>query len=162
MLFSDATFIMTLHLQLVKVFKLTLYYMKKWIVYCALLCLFASCTLGDDGTPNYHFEILPIESVDIPDEFTLGETYPITVSYNKPSSCYVFNDFYYVSELNQRTVAVINTVYEDQVCTQAVEMVDATFNFMVTSNGTYVFKFWQGEDDNGNDLYYIVEVPVVE
>jgi hypothetical protein len=43
-----------------------------------------------------------------------------------------------------------------------MELVDATFNFIVTSNGTYIFKFWQGEDDNGNDLYYIVEVPVVE
>ena len=100
--------------------------------------------------------------MDIPNEFNLGETYPITVSYYKPSSCYQFNDFYYVSELNQRTVAVINTVYEDRVCTQVEELVDATFNFMVNSNGTYVFKFWQGEDENGEDLYYIVEVPVVE
>jgi hypothetical protein len=136
--------------------------MKKLIAYCVLLLALASCSLGDDNAPNYHFEILPIESVDIPDEFTLGETYPITVSYYKPSSCYVFNDFYYTKELNQRTVAVINTVYDDQVCTQAMELVDATFNFIVTSNLTYVFKFWQGEDDNGNDLYYIVEVPVVE
>lgn len=136
--------------------------MKKLIVYCALLFTIMSCSLGDDNAPNFHFEILPIESVDIPDEFTLGETYPITVSYFRPSSCYAFNDFYYVSELNQRTIAVINTVYEDRACAQVVELVDATFNFLVTRNGTYVFKFWQGEDDNGDDLYYIVEVPVVE
>lgn len=136
--------------------------MRKFIVYCALLCVFASCSLGDDNSQNFHFEFLPIESVDIPDEFILGETYPITVYYNKPSSCYVFNDFYYVSELNERTIAVINTVYDDQVCTQAIEPANATFNFVVTSNGTYVFKFWQGEDDNGEDVYYIVEVPVVE
>ena len=136
--------------------------MKKLIFLGALLLSLFSCSLGDDSSPNYHFEILPIESVDIPEEFTLGETYPITVYYYKPSSCYVFNDFYYESELNQRTIAVINTVYTDQVCTQQIELVSATFNFMVSYNGTYVFKFWQGEDDNGNDLYYIVEVPVVE
>lgn len=136
--------------------------MKKLVIFCALLCSLASCTLGDNTQPNYSFEVLPIDSVDIPDQFTLGETYEITVHYTKPSSCYVFHDFYYVSELNQRTVAVINTVYTDQACTQATEPADATFNFMVNSNGTYVFKFWQGTDDNGTDLYYIVEVPVVE
>ena len=136
--------------------------MKKLIVYCALLCAIVSCSLSNDDSQNFHFEVLPIESVDIPNEFMLGETYPITVSYYRPSSCYAFKDFYYVSELNQRTIAVVNTVYDDQGCIQAVELVDATFNFMVTSNGTYVFKFWQGEDDNGDDLYYIVEVPVVE
>lgn len=136
--------------------------MKKMLVYCAFLCAIVSCSLGDDDYQKFHFEVLPIESVDIPNEFNLGETYPITVSYYRPSSCYQFNDFYYVSELNQRTVAVINTVYEDRVCTQVEELVDATFNFIVNSNGTYVFKFWQGEDENGADLYYIVEVPVVE
>ena len=136
--------------------------MNKLIVFCAFLCILTSCSLGNDDDPKYHFEVLPIESVEIPSEFTLGETYPITVSYFKPSSCYTFNDFYYSSELNERTIAVINTVYDDQVCTQALELAEATFNFMVNNNGSYIFKFWQGEDDNGNDLYYIVEVPVVE
>ncbi len=136
--------------------------MKKFIFYCVLLFTFASCSLDDGNNSNFHFEIMPIDSVDIPNEFVLGETYPITVSYTKPSGCYVFHDFYYVKELNERTVAVINTVYEDNPCTQVAETVEATFNFMVTSNGTYVFKFWQGEDESGNDLYYIVEVPVVE
>ena len=135
--------------------------MKKLIFYCAFLCILTSCSLSEDD-PKYHFEILPIESVEIPNEFTLGETYPITVSYYKPSSCYAFNDFYYSSELNERTIAVINTVYDDQACTQALELTDATFNFMVNNNGSYIFKFWQGEDDNGEDIYYTVEVPVVE
>lgn len=136
--------------------------MKKFIVFCVIALSLISCSLSDDSSSNYRFDILPIESVDIPEEFTLGDTYPITVYYYKPSSCYVFNDFYYVSELNQRTVAIINTVYTDQVCTEQIELTSATFNFFVTNNGTYIFKFWQGKDDNGNDLYYIVEVPVVE
>jgi len=40
--------------------------------------------------------------------------------------------------------------------------VDVSFDFKVIYTGTYVFKFWQGKDVNGNDLYYIVEVPVEE
>jgi hypothetical protein len=136
--------------------------MKRLILVCVLALSFASCSVNNDDTNDFYYEILPVDSVDIPSEFTLGQTYQITVSYYKPSGCYVFNDFYYASELNQRTVAVINTVYPNQTCTQEAVLTEATFNFMVNSNGTYVFRFWQGEDENGNDTYYIVEVPVVE
>ena len=107
--------------------------------------------------------VLPIESVTIPDEFVLGQVYTIYVTYLKPSGCHVFNEFYYVSDLNQRTVAVVNTVYPNDTCeTFENEEEEVSFNFMVNNNGTYIFRFWQGEDENGNDQYYIVEVPVVE
>lgn len=135
--------------------------MKKIIFLCVMMLSLASCSIDDSN--EFYNEILPIESVDIPEEFVLGETYPITVTYKRPAGCYVFYDFYYARELNQRTVAVINGVYPNQDCglSEASE-VEATFNFKVTSNGTYIFKFWQGKDDTGTDLYYIVEVPVVE
>jgi len=136
--------------------------MKRLFLLCLTILTLSSCSIDDDS-PNFYYEILPVENVVIPEEFVLGETYEITVSYFRPSGCYVFNDFYYASELNERTVAVINTVYSDQACaTFENELVDVSFNFLVTSNGSYVFKFWQGEDENGNDTYYIVEVPVVE
>ena len=134
--------------------------MKKLIALSLALFLFASCSLDDDS-PNYSFEILPIESVDIPDEFTLGEVYPITVSYFRPSTCHAFKEFYYLRENNERTVATINYVFENGNCdTLTNELVEATFNFIVTSNGSYIFKFWQGEDANGEDQYLIKEVPV--
>lgn len=137
--------------------------MKQLFLLCFIALSLASCSLNDDSASEFYTEILPIESVDIPIEFILGETYEITVSYLRPSGCHVFYDFYYASELNQRTIAVINAVYPNQNCQPLVdEQVDVSFNFKVTSNGTYIFRFWQGEDENGNDLYYIVEVPVVD
>ncbi|MFC4722938.1 hypothetical protein ACFO5O_11435 [Geojedonia litorea] len=136
--------------------------MKRIFALCVLFISLVSCSLSDDNSNNFHFEILPVESVVMPEQFTLGETYEIKVSYLRPSSCHIFNDFYYQSNLNQRTIAIVTTVYEDVSCTQAVELVEVSFNFIVTNNGTYVFKFWQGEDESGNDIYYIVEVPVVE
>lgn len=136
--------------------------MKKIVFLLILVFSLASCTVNDDNTPAFHYEILPIEGVTMPEEFTQGEVYTIYVTYLKPTGCYVFNDFYYVSELNQRTVAVINTVYDNNECqTFNGETVEVSFNFMVNNSETYVFRFWQGEDENGNDLYYIVEVPVV-
>ncbi|MFD0990600.1 hypothetical protein ACFQ1R_10870 [Mariniflexile jejuense] len=135
--------------------------MKKLIALSLALIFAMSCSIDDDNT-NYSFEVLPVESVDIPTEFTLGETYPITVTYLKPSSCHVFKEFYYSKNLNERTVAPITIVYDDKNC-QTLDNVteDATFNFMVTSNGSYIFKFWQGEDANGEDQYLTIEVPVV-
>ena len=134
--------------------------MKKLVALSLALFLFVSCSIDDDS-PNFSFEILPIESVDIPDEFTLGEVYPITVSYFKPSTCHSFKEFYYLKENNERTVAAINYVFEDKTCEALIdELVEVTFNFIVTSNGSYIFKFWQGEDINGEDQYLIIEVPV--
>ena len=69
--------------------------MKRLIILSLTLILFASCSLKDDGI-DYTLDILPIESVDIPDTFTLGETYPITVSYFRPSTCHAFKEFYYL------------------------------------------------------------------
>jgi hypothetical protein len=136
--------------------------MKKLFLSSLFLILFASCSL-DDNSVNYNLEILPIESVDIPDSFTLGETYPITVSYFKPSTCHTFKEFYYLKNNNERTVAVINYDYIDNNCTDLTdELVEATFNFIVTSNGSYIFKFWQGVDENDVDQYLTIEVPVID
>lgn len=140
--------------------------MKKLVALSLALFLFASCSLDDDSsndTLNYSFEILPIESVDIPDKFALGQTYPISVSYFKPSTCHAFKEFYYLKENNERTVAAINYVFDNGNCqTLTDELVDATFNFVVNSNGSYIFKFWQGQDANGEDQYLIKEVPVTD
>jgi len=137
--------------------------MKKLLALSLVLIFMSACSVNDDNNPNYNFEILPVASVDIPSEFTLGETYPIKVTYLKPTSCYYFKEFYYSKNLNERTVAPITLVYQNDNC-QTLENTteEATFNFIVTGNGSYVFKFWQGEDEAGEDQYLIIEVPVVE
>ena len=134
--------------------------MKKIFALGLTLLLLVSCSIDDDNQ-NYSFEVLPVESVDIPTEFTLGETYPIKVKYLRPSTCHEFKEFYYSKYLNERTVAPINLVYENNDCEPLTDVeAEATFNFIVTSNGSYVFKFWQGEDANGEDQYLTIEVPV--
>ena len=136
--------------------------MKKLLVLCLTLILCASCSIDDDST-SFSFEILPVESVDIPDEFELGEVYPITVSYSRPSTCHAFKEFYYLKENNERTVAPITYLFDNSDCeTLEDNLVEASFNFKVTSNGSYIFKFWQGEDTDGETQYLIIEVPVVE
>ena len=121
-----------------------------------------SCSIDSDYSPTFYLEVLPIESVNMLQEIVLGETYEIEITYNRPNGCYFFNDFFYQTNENERTIAVINTVYTNIDCVQADEPMEVFFTFPVTSNSTYVFKFFQGKDESGDDQYYILEVPVVE
>lgn len=136
--------------------------MKRLILITLSLLLFASCSL-DDKSQEYDLEVLPVESVEMPESFTLGEIYPITVSYLRPTTCNSFNEFYYRKSLNERTVAVIDYKVISNNCKDlSDELVEASFNFIVNSNGSYIFKFWQGVDENNEDKYLTIEVPVIE
>jgi hypothetical protein len=139
-----------------------LFAMKRIVVVCFIFMLLISCSLDDDAT-GYSFEVLPVESVNIPNEFQLGEIYPITVSYFRPSTCHAFKEFYYLKENNEQTVAPITFVIDRNDCEIIEdELVEASFNFKVTSYGSYIFKFWQGDDTNGEAQYLTIEVPVID
>jgi len=140
--------------------------MKK-IAFLFLISIFIlSCNVGDDGGDNgsdvLRFEFLPIQNADLPESFELNETYQIAVSYYRPSSCHSFNDFYYQSHDNERTIAVINQVINSPSCEEFTDnLVEVSFNFVAKLPQTYVFKIWKGLDENDNDLYQVVEVPVI-
>ena len=143
--------------------------MKKLFLIGFLICSVLSCSPDDGDVREFFYEALPIENVVIPAQFETGYTYQIRMTYFRPSGCHIFNDFYYESEGNVRTIAIINSVFSDLDCeTYENELVEASFNFQVNNidqtngQGFYVFRFWQGEDENGNDTYHIVEVPIVD
>ncbi|MCF6131525.1 hypothetical protein [Flavobacterium wongokense] len=133
--------------------------MKKVFSLLALVFLLGACT--PDDNPHYTFELTKIESVEIPTEFTLGQTYPITVHFKLATSCHYFNQLYYEKYLNERTIAVETAVEERNNCIETPnDEAEYTFNFYVTSNGSYKFKFYQGKDENNVDVFLEYEVPV--
>jgi hypothetical protein len=139
--------------------------MKKLLFLFTTLSLLTSCI--EDDNPDFIFEIMPIQSVDVPLEFVLGETYEINVSYSRPNDCYEFSDFFVQNSSviggdNERTIAVINSVALDQTCNTTDDLVTVSFDFLVNNTNTYVFKFFQGQNSNGEDSFLIIEVPVVE
>ena len=138
--------------------------MKKLFYFGLIIAAFWSCSLDDSASEDFHFEILPIENASVPDEMSFGEVYTIGYTYLRPSTCHGFNDLYYVAENNTRTVAVINTVIDNNACEDLTdELVERSFSFFVQNNsGSIIFKFWQGEDENEQDVYLIFEVPIVE
>ena len=112
---------------------------------------------------NYHFETLKIESVELPDTLNLGETHKIKIKYYNPSTCHSFRSFIYEKNLNTRTIAVQSIVTERDVCFPLNGVIEEeVLNFYVTNNGSYIFKFWQGKNDVGEDIYLTIEVPVVD
>lgn len=138
--------------------------MKRFVLLSVLLFLIVSCSVEDDS-PKFHYETVPVDSVVTPEFFDLGSIHDITVRYFRPSGCHVFNNFLFDTNGNEITVVVVNTVYENQECEMfgpEEDEVDVSFSFRVNENQSesYIFKFWQGEDDTGDDLYYVVEVPI--
>ena len=132
--------------------------MKKIIVLVGLLFLFHSCQLDEN---NFSVEILPVHNVEIPTEFVLGEVYPITMEYYRPSNCHSPYGVYYEKDLNVRTCAVQNLVEERGNCAPLENiLVRETFNFQVTNTGNYIFKFWTGTDANGDDTFITYDIPV--
>lgn len=130
----------------------------------AILILFIttlSCSLDDTNSDNYTFSVLPVDSYVVPTSFTLGETYEIKLKYQKPTSCHLYQGIYYRKDLNTRTIAIQTAVKENQICTlELPPLSEVSFNFIVTSNGSYIFKFYKGKDTNGADLFEEVEIPV--
>lgn len=141
--------------------------MKKLFFFVGLITIFLSCSLDDSGIEDFNFEILPIEEVVIPNEMRFGNVYTISYTYFKPSTCHFFNNLYSVEENNIKTIAVINKVLNnnDNIICETItnEMVEMSFVFVVNNNeGNYIFKFWQGEDENGQENYLVFDVPIVQ
>ncbi|HNQ26783.1 MAG TPA: hypothetical protein PKL92_02580 [Aquaticitalea sp.] len=137
--------------------------MKRIFLLCFSVLSLVSCSLDTDDNDVFYYEFMPITSVDMPEIFELGRVYDIHLKYLRPSTCYNYYDLYYMVDTNQRTIAIVNSVYPNMGCqTLEDEEVEVRFDFLASQRGSYVFKFWQGKDENDNDLYYIVEVPVLE
>jgi hypothetical protein len=135
--------------------------MKKTVLFLILITSFLGCSLDDDNT-SYTYDVLPVDSYVVPASFTLGETYEIKLKYQKPTSCHIYQGIYYDKNLNTRTIAIQTAVQNNQVCTQQIPpLSEVSFNFMVNNTGSYIFKFYKGEDAGGKDIFEEVEIPVV-
>lgn len=133
--------------------------MKKTIVLFFVVILLLSCS--EDST-NYYYELLPIENAIVPDEFEYGRVYIITVTYFQPTSCNLYSDILYEYDYNARNVAVISTVVDEDDCEPLIENLrEYSFRVHAIQVEDYLFRFWQGEDDNGDPIYLEITVPIV-
>jgi penicillin V acylase-like amidase (Ntn superfamily) len=132
--------------------------MKRLLLLFSLLILLNSC---DTETESIAIVTLPVESVEIPSSFVLGETYQIKMNYYRPTSCHTPYGIYYKKDLNKRICAINNLLYDRNDCNNLNNvLVSETFNFQVTNTGNYIFRFWTGKDNQGNLTYLEYDIPV--
>jgi hypothetical protein len=131
-------------------------------IYIVLILLITSCSV-DDSSDDQSFEMLPIESITFPEEFTLNEIYDIDFTFIRPTNCHGYYDILINADDANRTVGVTSIVYENSNCIELTEdnLAEQTFRFQVLYDQTYVFHIWKGTDASGADVFEDIEIPVV-
>ncbi|RKF05113.1 hypothetical protein C8N26_0514 [Tenacibaculum lutimaris] len=132
--------------------------MKKFLILFLSVFTFYSC-LDDDG-PNFRYEFLKIDSAETPESFTFGEVDTIKIKYTLPNSCYAFDGLYYQKVDTTRIVAGTAIVNLDGACTEELREEEYAFTVEATQVEDYVFKFWKGKNEEGEDVYEEVVIPV--
>ena len=136
--------------------------MKRLFLNVILVLLFVSCSQDDDDANNFKIETLPVNEAIVPAEFTFGSRYDITITYDLPSGCHSFYNLFYRYEGTSRIVAVNSFVNESVACTDDIREFEFTFEVNVVQREDYIFKFWKGIDDVGENIFEEIIVPVNE
>ena len=137
--------------------------MKYFITLFLAVFLLFGCNDDDDNNyHDYHLEYVSVISADLPDEFMYGRTYRINVTIELPNSCYYhYGQYDYFYEGTARLIYPIAHVDDGVPCT--LNITETTFSIPVQAlqYEPYIFKFYQGEDTDGQDMYLTIEVPVI-
>ncbi len=136
--------------------------MKYFVSLSLFVFLLFGCSNDDNNYHEYHLEYAPVISADLPDEFIQGRTYRINVTIELPNSCYYYYDQYdYFYEGTSRLIYPVVHVDDDVPCT--LNITETTFSIPVQAlqSEPYIFKFYQGEDAEGQDMFLTIEVPVI-
>lgn len=120
-----------------------------------------SCSNDDNAGVNVEFQKLQIVEANVPESFNYGNTYEIQVTYLRPDGCTYFQGFdVYPTDTTVREVVAVGAKYAQQACTQEVVEVTDSFLFKVIHNQPYTFRFYTGDDEEGNAQYIERQVPV--
>jgi hypothetical protein len=137
--------------------------MKKNICYLipVLFILLASCS-ADDGpvADPLEYEKVAILSTNLPAELTEGQKINLRLTYERPTSCHRLSSIEY-EELKGALYFTIVTSYPKAEDCENEDLTGSTsFEFTPEPVDFYIFKFWQGENEQGEDMYLTVQVPV--
>lgn len=122
---------------------------------------FSVVSCNKDDAPTIEFRALQISKAEVPESFSLNNTYEIKVTYSIPDGCTNFEKFDVApKEETTREVVAIGWRSIDQPCTLATTTREESFWFNVVHDQPYLFRFWQGQDANDEPIFLEIEVPV--
>lgn len=137
--------------------------MKHLIPFILIAFLVYGCNDDDDyNDHDYHLEYTEVISADLPDEFIYGRTYRINITIELANSCeYFYNQYDYFYEGTSRLIYPIIHIDDGVPCTLNIREVTFSIPVQALQYEPYIFKFYQGEDADGQDIFLTIEVPVI-
>ncbi|WP_432672467.1 hypothetical protein [Flavobacterium sp. SM2513] len=135
--------------------------MKKLVLLLFVSFIAISCSV-DDNESKYYYDFLPVESFEVPESFDFGKVYTISIFFKRPNNCHASQTLYFEKKDSTRIIAVQSLVLDKNNCTALPdeEPKQGTFQFEVVNTSSYIFKFYKGKDDNGEDVFEEVIIPV--
>ncbi|WP_424492715.1 hypothetical protein [Salinimicrobium sp. GXAS 041] len=144
--------------------------MKKLVLLLSCVFLLNSCEVDDDG-PKFISYYSEVSEIDLPAYFEENEQYEIEVTYLLPTECHQpvglevsrggstgedYRDIYVVGV--SRMDASLGE------CGEEGTDVPATASFFITidRDEPYTFYLWEGIDENDENIFTEIEVPVGE
>lgn len=136
--------------------------MKNFTLFFLLLVIITSCSNDDINDIDFNYELMPVSSVSIPDTLTYGEDSFLSLSYLRPSTCHAFAGFNLIENEQEIKLSILNTVVQNGSNCEDLENMTATetFEFAVEREDYYIFKIYQGLDEEGNEVYLTKEVMI--
>lgn len=136
--------------------------MKNFTLFILLLVTLASCSSDDIDDIDFTYELMPISAATIPDTLTFEQDALISLSYLRPSTCHAFAGFNVIENEQEITLSILNTVVQNASNCENLDNVTASenFEFVVEREDYYVFKIFEGLDEEGNEVYLTKEVMV--
>lgn len=150
--------------------------MKKLILLCVSALVLVSCDVDDDG-PRTMIVAAEVSDIDVPAYFEAGKTYDIDVTYLMPDACHTNAGINAQRGSNSngedeyRDIYVVGLASHDLNVTECDEEADeedlereSTFKMTIASDEDepYTFYLWVGLDEDDEDIFTEVVVPVGE
>ena len=134
--------------------------MKKILILFLTIGTLMSC-LSDNDDPNYDIILLPINSYTVPDEFNFGAKETVKVKFTLPDGCHAYHSVYYQYDGDARIIAVRAIKYKEDGCTDSLTEKEVDIDIQIRQREDYILKFWKGKNDDDEDVFDEVTIPVV-
>ncbi len=129
----------------------------------------SACSPEGDRRLSFQVEFLPVESIEMPEYMSSGQTYQLKVYYKRPHDCHYYDGFYTETDNQSQILAVQTLVIQNATCESLLnepseyafyEFKCPLYDELGTFNNVYEFKIYKGDDEEGRGVFETVQVPI--
>ena len=123
------------------------------------LILVVGCDIEPEE--NFRFVLLEVISAEVPDAFVLNAEHNIEITFRRPDNCTFFHDFdISVESSSERNIVAIGSSLTQSDCSESSDEGNATLSFTAIENTIYTFRFYSGNDQDGDPIFLEYIIPV--